>query len=336
MWAPWFGGGGRDRPAGPARAELRHRGRGRQHLRRRGPHPAHHRQPDPAGHARGVRSSTSGPTSWSGTMKRQEHFKLDVKKDKMELTDVGRSVVRYSNPPAGEHAHAMDKLIDAVERALQAHYRFSRDQHYMVNKEREDRHHRRGHRPAHARPPLARRAAPGGRGQGAGARSLMQSDHAAQITYQNFYKLYKKLAGMSGTLLPNFWELRQGVPPVGDQSADQPAGHARDHDCRRACSRPSRPSSRRPSSQIAGLNAGPAGAGRHPHGGQVRAAERFAHPGGRRRIRCSTPGRTRGRPRSWPQAGQPGRVTVATNMAGRGTDIKLGLGVAEAWAGCTC
>ena len=29
-------------------------------------------------------------------------------------------------------------------------------------------------------------------------------------------------------------------------------------------------------------------------------------------------------------AGQPGRITVATNMAGRGTDIKLGRGVAEA------
>jgi preprotein translocase subunit SecA len=30
------------------------------------------------------------------------------------------------------------------------------------------------------------------------------------------------------------------------------------------------------------------------------------------------------------QAGQPGRITVATNMAGRGTDIKLGKGIAEA------
>jgi preprotein translocase subunit SecA len=28
-------------------------------------------------------------------------------------------------------------------------------------------------------------------------------------------------------------------------------------------------------------------------------------------------------------AGQPGQITIATNMAGRGTDIKLGRGVAE-------
>jgi preprotein translocase subunit SecA len=28
-------------------------------------------------------------------------------------------------------------------------------------------------------------------------------------------------------------------------------------------------------------------------------------------------------------AGQPGKITVATNMAGRGTDIKLGRGIAE-------
>jgi preprotein translocase subunit SecA len=41
------------------------------------------------------------------------------------------------------------------------------------------------------------------------------------------------------------------------------------------------------------------------------------------RTRCSTRARTRTRPRSSRQAGQPGRITVATNMAGRGTDIVL-------------
>ena len=29
----------------------------------------------------------------------------------------------------------MDKLLEAVEQALHAHYRFARDQHYMVNDE---------------------------------------------------------------------------------------------------------------------------------------------------------------------------------------------------------
>jgi preprotein translocase subunit SecA len=35
------------------------------------------------------------------------------------------------------------------------------------------------------------------------------------------------------------------------------------------------------------------------------------------------------------RAGQRGAVTIATNMAGRGTDIKLGEGVKEAWAVCS-
>ena len=44
---------------------------------------------------------------------------------------------------------------------------------------------------------------------------------------------------------------------------------------------------------------------------------------------CSTPSRTPRRPTIVARAGQPGRVTVATNMAGRGTDIQLARSVAE-------
>ena len=36
------------------------------------------------------------------------------------------------------------------------------------------------------------------------------------------------------------------------------------------------------------------------------------------------------------QAGQPGRVTIATNMAGRGTDIKPAAGGDRRRAACTC
>ena len=34
-------------------------------------------------------------------MARDRHFTLDEKKQKVELTDEGREVARYSNPPAG-------------------------------------------------------------------------------------------------------------------------------------------------------------------------------------------------------------------------------------------
>ena len=46
-------------------------------------------------------------------------------------------------------------------------------------------------------------------------------------------------------------------------------------------------------------------------------------------TRCSTPTTSPTRPRSSPRPAGMGKVTVSTNMAGRGTDIKLGDGVAE-------
>ena len=126
---------------------------------------AHHRQPDPAGRAgRAGRLPVGRPLARS--MKRDEHFTSTSKKDKIELTDAGRHLVRYSNPPTGKHAKAMDKLLEAVERRS-ARLLPLRPRSALHDQQREeDRHHRRGHRPADARPALARRAAPGGRGEG--------------------------------------------------------------------------------------------------------------------------------------------------------------------------
>jgi preprotein translocase subunit SecA len=74
---------------------------------------------------------------WADRLARQmaagEHFELDAKKQKLELTGPGKKLVRYSDPPRGKHGEAMDKLHEAVEQALHAHYRFRRDQHYMVD-----------------------------------------------------------------------------------------------------------------------------------------------------------------------------------------------------------
>jgi len=262
----------------------------------------------------------------SRAMRRDEHFHLNLKKDKIELTDAGRHMIRYSDPPSGKHAKAMDKLQEAVERGLHAHYRFTRDHHYMINSENKiiiidegtgrpmpDRHWRDGlHQAVEAKESVP---------------INMPSEHAAQITFQNFYRLYTKLCGMSGTLLPNFWELRKvyrswttwvptnrvskrqflpdEVYPTEDAKFDAVVKKTREM---LSIGRPvligtrTVDASKKLSAKLT--------AGGVPH--KVLNAEQNLHEAEVISL-----------------AGQPGAVTVATNMAGRGTDIKLGDGVAE-------
>src|SRR5262249_23622711 len=135
-------------------------------------------------------------------MRRDEHYSFDPKKDKFELTEGGRQLARYSNPPSGEHSHAMDKLFEHVERALHAHYRFVLDQHYMISKEKKivivdeytgrpmpDRHWSEGlHEAVEAKEKVP----------------ISKDDgHAAKITFQSYFRQYKKLAGMTGTAWQN-------------------------------------------------------------------------------------------------------------------------------------
>jgi preprotein translocase subunit SecA len=101
----------------------------------------------------------------------------------------------------------MDKLEEHMEQALQAHYRFRRDQHYMIDKGKviiideftgrrmPDRHWRDGlHQAVEAKE---------------GVTIHKAADHAAQITFQSYFRLYNKLAGMTGTAAQNWWEIRR-------------------------------------------------------------------------------------------------------------------------------
>ncbi len=135
------------------------------------------------------------------------HFEMDEKKQKLELSAEGKQLARYANPPTGPHAHAMDKLHEHLEQALQAHYRFRRDQHYMIEngkvviideftgRRMPDRHWREGlHQAVEAKE---------------GVPINHPSDHAAQVTFQSYFRLYKRLSGMTGTALQNRWEIRR-------------------------------------------------------------------------------------------------------------------------------
>lgn len=260
-------------------------------------------------------------------MKRDEHFSLNLKKDKIEITDSGRYLVRYSNPPTGKHAKAMDKLLESVEKALQAHYRFLRDQHYMVNKEGKiviidegtgrpmpDRHWRDGlHQAVEAKERV---------------QINMPSDHAAQITFQNFYRLYTKLAGMSGTLLPNFWEMRKvyrrwtskvptNRPSKREVLPDKvfPTEDAKfDYVVKKTV-------------EMLSKNR-PVLIGTRTVDASKKLSAKLTIAGVSHKVLNAE--QNEGEAEIVSQAGQPGTVTVATNMAGRGTDIKLGKGVAAA------
>ncbi len=258
----------------------------------------------------------------AAAMVRDRHFYLDEKKQKVELTEEGRHLIRYSNPPTGPHSHAMDKLHEHVERGIHAHHRFRRDQHYMVDDDKvviidestgrrmPDRHWREGlHQAVEAKEKVT---------------ITVASDHAAQVTYQSYFRLYEKLAGMSGTAAQNWWELRRvyklwvvcvptnrpcirarwpdRVLPTEEAKFDAVAEEIRRL---RLLGRPvligtrSVEKSEKLSAKLRAadvdhqvLNAKPDNA--------AREAEIIA------------------------QAGRAGSVTIATNMAGRGTDILLG------------
>lgn len=263
----------------------------------------------------------------SRKMKRDVHFTFDLKKDKTELTDEGRHMMRYADPPRGAHTEAMDKLQEAVEKGLQAHHRFVKDQHYMISSEGKiviidestgrpmpDRHWRDGlHQAVEAKEKVQINAASG---------------HAAQITYQSLFRLYKKLGGMSGTLMPNFWELRKvykrwtskvptnqpgkrinmldAVYPTEDAKFDGVVVATRE------MVRQGRP-------VLIGTRT-------------VEASEKLSQKltaGGVQHLVLNAR-QDKSEAEVVASAGQMCRVTVATNMAGRGTDIKLGPGVAEA------
>ncbi|MFQ3592017.1 MAG: helicase-related protein, partial [Gemmataceae bacterium] len=252
-------------------------------------------------------------------MEINKHFKFDQKKQKIELTAEGQHLVRYSNPPrVGAESLAIDKLQERLEQALHAHYRFKRDQHYMVDKDKiiiidestgrrmPDRHWREGlHQAVEAKE---------------GVPIHFPSDHAAQITYQSYFRLYTKLAGMTGTAAQNWFELyrvyrlwvvcvptnrpviRQVWPdrvfPNEDAKFD---AVVREVQRLQAQGRPiligtrsvdkSEELSRRLTA--AGIEHEVINARQHEKEAQI--VER---------------------------AGEKGRVTIATNMAGRGTDIK--------------
>jgi preprotein translocase subunit SecA len=219
----------------------------------------------------------------------------------------------------------MDKLGEQVEKSLHAHFRYRRDQHYMIENDKvviideytgrrqPDRHWRDGlHQAVEAKE---------------GVPINLPSDHAAQITYQSYFKLYKKLAGMSGTAAQNWYEIRRVYKLwVVCVPTNKPVKRAQwpDQICPNLSAKFDAVVAEVKKLHDAGR---PVLIGTRSVEKSEELSRRLHDAGIPHQVLNAKQHDQEAQVVS--KAGERGKVTIATNMAGRGTDIRLGPGVAE-------
>src|SRR3989440_1247653 len=160
-----------------------------------------------------------------------------------------------------------------------------------------------------------------------GVKVQQETQTLATITYQNYFRLYKKLAGMTGTAVTEaeefdkIYKLQVVVIPTHKAMIrdDRPDLIYKTEDAK--------------FNAVADEIQETAGMGRPVLVGtvSVEKSERLARLLEKRGVRHEVLNAKQHEREALivANAGQPGAVTIATNMAGRGTDIVLGPGVAD-------
>ena len=274
-------------------------------------------------------SAYRGADELAATLVRTKDFKYDPVERKAELSAAGRRKVQAK---AGLSAFAMltvDQLYEYVERAVRAQIAYLRDKDYVVAP------NEKGQPDVVIVDEFTGRLMPGRQWQDGLHQAIQAKERlevtletitAARVTVQEFFKRYKKLAGMTGTARSDASELRRTykvhVFPV-------------------PTNRPSRRTwlgdrvfsteiekFRAVAEEIVRLNAKnvPVLVGTRSIEKSETLSALLNEAGIEHQVLNAKNHAIEAQIVS--QAGQAGRVTVATNMAGRGTDIKLGEAVA--------
>lgn len=271
-----------------------------------------------------------GADELAATLVRVKDFKYDPAERKAELNALGRRKVQTRAGHSSFGNLTVDQLYEYVERALRAQIAYLRDRDYVVAPGDK------GQLEVIIVDEFTGRMMPGRQWQDGLHQAIQAKERleitletitAARVTVQDFYKRYKKLAGMTGTAWGDRRELRRiykvHVFPVPTNRPSKRRWMAdrifstEDEKFRAVADEIVRMNQKgvpvlvgtrsiEKSEKLSALLTGAA----IEH--QVLNAKNHA-------IEAEIVA----------QAGQPARVTVATNMAGRGTDIKLADDVAQ-------
>ena len=266
------------------------------------------------------------------TMVEDVHYEYDPQKRSAELLGVGRSNVRASTRPRLVDSVSMLELYDSVELALRGKIAFIRDRHYVVRDKKDEpgqeiviideftgriaegRSWRDGlHQAVEAKEGLEVKTGRGG--------------HAARITIQDLFARWPNLAGMTGTIATSAGEIgrtydvgiaivptnrpaiRQRLKPKVCKSYDEKLLEiVRDIKDVHITGRP--------------ILVGTRSIDKSEDLSKILASEGLTHTVLNARNVASEA-------EIVAAAGGRNQITVSTNMAGRGTDIKLGDGIEE-------
>jgi len=252
-------------------------------------------------------------------------YRVDSRYREVELTDRGMARVASLAEPLGGLWRGVRRREEMVVQALTAEELYLLDKHYIIDDEKvvivdeftgrlmPDRNWRDGlHEAVEAKE---------------GLRVNLPKDTYARISFQRFFRLYRKLSGMTGTAIEanaEFWQIYH--LPVVSIPTNRPCIRRILPDVvlpnRKAKWKRIVLEIRRLHQEGRPILVGTRSVRASEHLSQLVKSEGLEHE-------VLNAVHHRREAQIVAGAGQRGRITVATNMAGRGTDIKLGRGIAE-------